>query len=108
MLCCAPSNDPTDHLAVQLAKYFPEYEVTRVNSGRVVHEELSDDVRKLTMHHKLQALLGSHYEKNADFDDVRDGKDEIVERSNIICTTCNVRPDSRILSLIYSTLRIDL
>ena len=93
ILCCAPSNDPTNHLAVQLAKYLPDYEVTRVNSGRVIHEELPSDVRKLTMHYKLQSRFKSqHYKHDVDFEEERDGRDDVVRRSHIICTTCNVRP----------------
>ncbi|OQV17667.1 Regulator of nonsense transcripts 1-like protein [Hypsibius exemplaris] len=89
VLCCAPSNDPTDHLAVQLAA--SGMSVLRVHSQRIQTEQLKKNVKVLTLRYKLELIFGLDFENSEDYDAraVDQATYDIIGQSQVICTTCN-------------------
>lgn len=92
ILCTAPSNDPTDHLAIKLSEAGVA-NVLRIHSGRIDTHQLSNDLKSITLRGQLEAEFGEDYDtrkENGLRKRVRWRSGEIVQQSNLICVTCNV------------------
>ncbi|OQV18741.1 ATP-dependent helicase NAM7 [Hypsibius exemplaris] len=87
ILCSAPSNDPTDHLAVQLAR--SGIFALRIHSSRIDVNLLSEELKGLSLTWKLEQLLGKDYENTTDRATIDRETKTILNKCQVVCITCN-------------------
>ncbi|OQV16654.1 Regulator of nonsense transcripts 1-like protein [Hypsibius exemplaris] len=109
VLCCAPSNVPTDNIALRLAEDF-RLTVLRISSRKDQARTVSEASLKLTLHYRVQHEL-RNMDPKKDEEAYRmawnDEARKLIKHCDIICTTCNAAGCGNLKGVSFSDVFID-
>ncbi|OQV16656.1 DIS3-like exonuclease 2 [Hypsibius exemplaris] len=112
ILCVAPSNVPTDNIALRLAEEFGD-KVLRISSKKDQGRAVSDASQALTLHHRLKHDSNVLRDMNESDDEIlyqeawNEEAGKLIARCSIICTTCNAAGSYNLRKVYFSNVFID-